>query len=66
MNDIEAWRKEVDRFKQIREEKKQTQREAAEELGISEQYLNMIELGEIMPTEKEQAAVQNYIMDNLA
>ena len=55
----------VKRLKQIREEKKMSVSEVAERLGFSEQYLIMVELEEIIPTEKQVEKIMEFVINEI-
>ena len=62
----EALKKDIERIKQIRTERSLTIRDVADKLGMAEQYLVMIELGEIVPTEEERELIEEYVIDSLS
>jgi len=53
----------IERFKQIREEKKLSLDEVAERVGVPGQCLAMIEIGEIIPTERQLEAIMEFVID---
>ena len=56
----------IERLKQIRVEKKLSLDEVAERVGMSGQCLAMIELGEIVPTERQLEAITEFVIDEVA
>ncbi len=55
----------LDKLKQIREEKGLSHKELAEILDIPEGMLIMIELGELIPTEKVMEKIEEFIIDSI-
>lgn len=55
----------VERMVQIREETKMSIAECAEKLQIDERLLVMIELGEMVPTKKQQEAIAAFVLDHV-
>ena len=55
----------VRRLKQIQEEKQISVAQTAELLGFSEQFLTMVELGEIIPTKKQLEKIIEFIINEV-
>ena len=53
----------IKRLKQIQEEKSISVAQTAELLGFSEQFLIMLELGEIIPTEKQFEKIMEFVVN---
>lgn len=55
----------IQRLKQLREEKKWTITDVAGKLQIPEQYLAMIELGELVPSDEQYDAITEFVLDSI-
>ncbi len=55
----------IQRLKQIREEKKMSMAEVAVRLGFSEQYLIMVELNEVIPSEKHLEKIAEFVINEI-
>lgn len=55
----------IERLRQIREEKNLSLEDCAEKLGLTAQFLAMIEIGEVIPTNEQQEAIIEYILDQI-
>jgi len=53
----------IKRLKQIQEEKNISVAQTAELLGFSEQFLIMLELGEVIPTEKQLERIMEFVVN---
>jgi len=55
----------LERLTQIRDELNMSLEACADKLNMSENFLRMIELGEMTPTENMKAAIMEFILDHI-
>ena len=55
----------IRRLRQIREESGLTLEKVSDELGMSEGLLTLVELGEVLPTEKQLGKIAEFVIDQL-
>jgi len=55
----------IDRLRQIRHEKNLSLDYVSQKLGLSEQFIVMIELGEIVPTKKQLESIIEFVIDEV-
>ena len=55
----------IKRLKQIQEEKNISVAQTAELLGFSEQFLIMLELGEIIPTKEQLDKIMEFVVEQV-
>ena len=55
----------IKKLKQIRTEKKLSLQKIAEKLGVTEEFVSMIEIGEILPSQEQMDTIVEFVIEEM-